>query len=230
MKNKLILLSALFMLFVCLTNCFQQHSLKIISDDYCDSCNKWSGYYFYHRYYLEGKENCLDSALFLINEALSRCEEKRYDMSIRKLAVLCGKQEYDEAIMFMDSINFAGHDYSCYETIIRKRIYAMKYQSVEDIHERNRYLQEIIDILDNYLVQNSNIVDSVWKNMDWRYDDSIVLATTQYYYYLSILKGGKFTYSKLDTLFNNGRINQTGLEILQNACASRGEFMLFKGI
>ena len=231
MKNKFKLFIVLFSLISCLTNCFQQHSLKIVSDDYCDSCNKWSGYYFYHRYYLEGKENCLDSALFLIDEALQRCEEERYDMSIRKLAVLCGKQEYDQAISFMDSICFVGHNYSCYEAVIRRRIHAMKYQSVEDILERNRYLQEIVDILENYLANNSSSVDSVWGSIDWEHpEDSIVLATNQYFLYLSVLKGWRFTDSKLDSLYKNGKINQAGLEILQSTCASYGEFMVFKGV
>lgn len=231
MKNKTIVIIVLFLLTGCLTSCIQQHSLKIVSDDFCDSCNKWSGYYFYHRYYLEGYDNCLDSALMLIDEALPRCEEELYDLSIRKLAVLCGKQEYDKAISFMDSISFVGHNYSCYEPVIRRRIHAMKCQSDGDIPERNRYLQEIIDILENYLTNNATAVDSVWKNIDWEYnDDSIVLATNQYYLYLSVLKGGDFTYRELDSLFINGKINSVGLDILQNTCASRGEFMVFKGV
>lgn len=230
MKNKLKLFIVLFLLIGCLTSCIQRHSLKIVSNDFCDSCNKWSGYYFYNRYYLEGYDNCLDSALMLIDEALSRCEEKQYDLSIRKLAVLCGKQEYDRAISFMDSICFIGHDYSCYEAVIRRRIQAMKYQSIGDITERNRYLQEIVNILDNYLANNSTVVDSVWKNIDWGYEDSIVLATTQYYLYLSVLGGWRVTDRKLDSLYNNGKINQVGFEILQSICASYGEFMIFKGV
>ena len=167
----------------------------------------------------------------LIDEALPRCEEKQYDLSIRKLAVLCGKQEYDRAISFMDSICFVGHDYSCYEAVIRRRIQAMKCQNIGDIPERNRYLQEIIDILENYLANNSAAVDSVWENIDWEYQyDSIVMSTNQYYLYLSVLKGGDFTYRKLDSLYINGKINSVGLEVLQNTCASRGEFMIFKGV
>ncbi len=216
----------------CMTNCFQQHTLKdnIVSENYCDSCNKWSGYYFFYRYYLEGYENCLDSALMLIDEALPKCEKEKYDMSIRKLAVLCGKQEYDQAISFMDSINFDGQDYSCYEPVIRRRIYAMKCQSVEDISERNRYLQEITDILEEYLAQNSTIADSIWKNIDWEYDDSIVLATSQYYLYLSVLKGDDFSVNKLDSLYNEGKINKIGLERLKKTCNFCVEFMTFKGV
>lgn len=229
MKNKLILLSALFMLFVCLTNCFQQHSLKIVSDDYCDSCNKWSGYYFYHRYYLEGKENCLDSALFLINEALSRCEEKRYDMSIRKLAVLCGKQEYDEAIMFMDSISFAGQDYSCYKQVVFNRIHAMKYQYAEEIPQRNLYLQETVDLLHDYLSKNKLGVDSVWLNHNESSHDSLWLATFQYYHYFSILNGYKNSIKELDSLYNNHLMNEYCHERLVNEseCA---QLRLFLGI
>ena len=229
MKNKLILLSALFMLFVCLTNCFQQHSLKIVSDDYCDSCNKWSGYYFYHRYYLEGKENCLDSALFLINEALSRCEEKRYDMSIRKLAVLCGKQKYDEAILFMDSISFAGQDYSCYKQVVFNRIHAMKYQYAEEIPQRNLYLQETVDLLHDYLSKNKLRVDSVWLNHNESSHDSLWLATFQYYHYFSILNGYKNSIKELDSLYNNHLMNEYCHERLVNEseCA---QLRLFLGI
>lgn len=231
MKNKSIVFIVLFLLTGCLTNCIQRTSLKIVSNDFCDSCNKWSGYYFYHRYYLEGYDNCLDSALMLIDEALPRCEEELYDLSIRKLAVLCGKQEYDKAISFMDSISFVGHNYSCYEPVIRRRIHAMKCQSEGDIPERNRYLQEIIDILENFLANNAGAVDSVWKNIDWEYhEDSIVLATNQYYLYLSVLKGWGCTDRKLDSLYYNGIINQMGFEILQSTCASGAEFMVFKGI
>lgn len=229
MKNRLIFFIALFFLTGCLTNCYQPHTLRIISNNYCDSCNKWSGYYFYHRYYLEGCDNCLDSALMLIDEALPRCKDEQYDMSIRKLAVLCGKREYDRAISFMDSICFIGHDYSCFEAVIRRRIHAMKYQSIGDIPERNRYLQEITGILENYLATNTTVVDSVWNNIDWEYEDSIVLATNQYYLYLSVLKGGEYTEKKIDSLYINGKINTIGLEILKSTCASYGEFMIFKG-
>ena len=217
------------MLFVCLTNCFQQHSLKIVSDDYCDSCNKWSGYYFYHRYYLEGKENCLDSALFLINEALSRCEEKRYDMSIRKLAVLCGKQKYDEAILFMDSISFAGQDYSCYKQVVFNRIHAMKYQYAEEIPQRNLYLQETVDLLHDYLSKNKLRVDSVWLNHNESSHDSLWLATFQYYHYFSILNGYKNSIKELDSLYNNHLMNEYCHERLVNEseCA---QLRLFLGI
>ena len=217
------------MLFVCLTNCFQQHSLKIVSDDYCDSCNKWSGYYFYHRYYLEGKENCLDSALFLIDEALSRCEEKRYDMSIRKLAVLCGKQKYDEAILFMDSISFAGQDYSCYKQVVFNRIHAMKYQYAEEIPQRNLYLQETVDLLHDYLSKNKLRVDSVWLNHNESSHDSLWLATFQYYHYFSILNGYKNSIKELDSLYNNHLMNEYCHERLVNEseCA---QLRLFLGI
>jgi hypothetical protein len=85
--------------------------------------------------------------------------------------------------------------------------------------------------LGNYLANSSAAVDSVWKNIDWEYQyDSIVMSTNQYYLYLSVLKGGDFTYRKLDSLYINGKINTVGLEVLQNTCASRGEFMVFKGV
>lgn len=229
MKNKLKLFIGLFSLISCLTNCFQQHSLKIVSDDYCDSCNQWSGYYFYHRYYLEGKENCLDSALFLINEALSRCEEKRYDMSIRKLAVLCGKQKYDEAILFMDSISFAGQDYSCYKQVVFNRIHAMKYQYAEEIPQRNLYLQETVDLLHDYLSKNKLGVDSVWLNHNESSHDSLWLATLQYYHYFSILNGYKNSIKELDSLYDNHLMNEYCHERLVNEseCA---QLRLFLGI
>lgn len=232
MKNKLRLFIALFVLAGCFTSCLQPPSEKdcIDCENFCDYSNNLSGYYFYERFYWEGDESCLDSALTVINKALPRCEEKKYDMSIRKLAVLCGKKEYDQAISFMDSINFAGEDYSCYEPIIRRRIEAMKCQSVEDIFERNRYLREIIDILEDYLARYSASVDSVWMNIDDEYYDSIVMARIQYYFYLSVLKNGEFAISKADSLYHCGKINQTGLECLRGVCHSSARFMTFSGI
>lgn len=131
MKSKLKLFATLFALIVCLTGCLQPSSEKDCTycENFCDSCNNLSGYYFYHRYYFEGDESCLDSALMIINCALPKCEENKFDMSIRKLAVLCGKQEYEQAIWFMDSIDFSEQEYSLYEKIIRNRILAMKYHN-----------------------------------------------------------------------------------------------------
>ena len=239
MKNKLRLFIALFMLAGCFTSCLQLPSEKdcIDCENFCDYSNNLSGYYFYERFYWEGDESCLDSALMVINKALPRCEEKKYDMSIRKLAVLCGKHEYDQAISFMDSINFAGEDYSCYEPIIRRRIEAMKchkrlveYNDVESLNERNRYLREIIDILEDYLAKYSASVDSVWMNIDDEYYDSIVMARAQYYFYLSVLKNDEFAINKVDSLYHCGKINQTGLNRLKNICHSRVRFMTFLGI
>jgi len=239
MKNKLKLIIASFVLAGCFTSCLQSSSEKdcIDNENFCDYSNNLSGYYFFDRFYLEGDESCLDSALMVINKALPMCEEKKFDMSIRKLAVLCGKREYDQAISFMDSIDFKEQDYSLYETIIRKRLFAMKYHDkmvknndVENLKERNRYLKEIIDILDDYLARNSASVDSVWMIIDDGYYDSIVMATAQYYFYLSVLKNDEFAISKVDSLYNCGKINQTGLERLKNVCHSRVDFMTFLGI
>lgn len=239
MKNKLRLFIVLFVLAGCFTSCLQPPSEKdcVNCERFCDSCNNLSGYYFYERFYWEGDESCLDSALMVINEALPRCEKKKFDMSIRKLAVLCGKQQYDQAISFMDSIDFKEQDYSLYETIIRKRLFAMKYHDrmvqyndVENLKERNRYLREIIDILEDYLARNSASVDSVWMNIDDGYYDSIVMARAQYYFYLSVLKNSKFAISKVDSLYNCGKINQTGLARLKNVCDCNAHFMIFLGI
>ena len=84
MKSKLKLIASLFILVSCITSCLQPASEKDCAccKNFCDSSNDLSGYYFFHRYYLDGDENCLDSALLVINSALPRCEEKMFDMSL----------------------------------------------------------------------------------------------------------------------------------------------------
>ena len=91
-------------------------------------------------------------------------------------------------------------------------------------------MEEIINILDGYLSEHSASVDSVWMNIDDKYYDSIVMATSQYYYYLSVLKGSDYAIGKVDSLYSCDKINQAGLYRLRNTCYSHVKFLIFLGI
>lgn len=225
---------AVLVLMTCLLSCIRFDTLgnSQVNDVFCDSCDRISSYYFFDRYYLEGEEEYLDSAINTINLAIPKCvhSDLIYDFSIRKLAALCGKKEYDQAISFLDSIDFRGHDHSCYKQVVFNRIHAMKCQSMEDIAGRNLYLQGIAELLQDFLAENKSVVDSVWLNIDDKSYDSLLFATTQYYYYLSVLNGEQRATMELDSLYSNGRMNMACLERLKRSCNYSCRFMVFLGL
>lgn len=215
-------------------SCNQSESMKdsIIYEDYCDSCNRFSGYYF-SKYYNELDPMFLDTALGIINNALKICKdpETKYIISLRKVASLCGKQQYDKSISFLDSIDSNNWPYEGYKQVLYNRINAMKCQQSEDICERNRYLQNNIDLLSKHLERSKNAVDSIYKGkiiFVEEQKDSITLPFLQYYYYKSVLVGKKKMKKELDSLRNNNVMSDDCYEHIMNNCQER--FMVFTGL
>lgn len=199
--------------------------------NFCDSCNIVTGRLFFEWHYVNGNDKYLDSVINIINYALPRCDdsEAKFDMSLRKLSSLCARNEYDKAYGFFDSIEFDGHEYSCYKQVIFNRLHAMECLSVENIPERNLYLQKNIDLLQEYLLENKLSVDSVWQNKNETTRDSIFLATMQYYHYSSILRGRKKVVKELDSMYNNHMMNDFCLEQLKYE-SDGSQLKLFLGI
>ena len=219
MKNKvLFILTSVFLITLqpsCIRIVSPEDSLK--GTDFCDSCDMATGRLFFEWHNVNGDDKYLDSVINIINYALPRCEgsQAKFDMSLRKLSSLCAKNEYDQANDFFDSIDFSGHEYSRYKQVIFNRIHAMESQSIEDISERNHYLQENIDLLQEYLSENQLELDSVWQNMNEMGHDSLFFATIQYYHYSSILRGREKVIKELDSLYNSHRMNDYCLEQLK---------------
>ncbi len=232
MKNN-VLLSWALVIMLQLSSCIR----VILPEDlfkgkeFCDSCNIVTERLFHKWQWEDGNDRYLDSAINIINYALPKCddEQSKYEMSILKLSALCAKNEYDKAFVFFDSIKFDGYEYSCYKQVIFNRIHAMERQSIEDIPERNHYLQGAIDLLHDYLSANKLGVDSVWLNHNESTRDSLWLATFQYYHYYSILKGYKNVVKELDSLYNNRLMNEYCHERLVNEIQN-AQLRLFLGI
>lgn len=201
--------------FSCIRIVMPEDSLK--GKDFCDSCDIVTGRIFFEWHNVNGDDKYLDSVINIINYALPRCDDSKakFDMSLRKLSSLCARNEYDKAYGFFDSIEFDGHEYSCYKQVIFNRLHAMECLSVEDIPERNLYLQKNIDLLQEYLSENKLSVDSVWQNANEATWDSLLFATIQYYHYSSILRGRKKVVKELDSLYNNHIMNDFCFEQLK---------------
>lgn len=219
-KENEVLFSLTLVLVLLLPSCIRvvlpEDPLK--GKEFCDSCNIVTGRLFHKWQWEDRNDKYLDSVINIIDYALPKCDDgqSKYDMSLLKLSALCAKNEYDEAFVFFDSINFDDYEYSCYKQVIFNRIHAMERQSVMDISERNLYLQGTIDLLHDYLSENKLGVDSVWLNQNESTRDSLWLATFQYYHYYSILKGYKKAVKELDSLYNDRLMNEYCHERLVN--------------
>jgi hypothetical protein len=232
-RNILLLLLGLTVMMTMLLSCIRiirpEDTLR--SKGVCDSCNIVAVRLFDKWQWEDRDDKHLDSVISIINYALPRChdEQSKYEMSLIKLSSLCELNEYNKAFDFFDSIKFDDFEYSCYKRVIFNRIHAMERQSVEDITERNHYLQGTVDLLHDYLSENSVGVDSIWLNQNESTRDSLWLATFQYYHYYSILKGYKNAIKELDSLYNNHLMNEYCHDRLVNE-SENAQLKLFLGI
>lgn len=233
MKNRVLFILTLTIVIELQPSCirFVKPEDPLKDKDFCDSCDIVTGRLFFEWHNVNGDEKYLDSVINIINYALPRCDdsEAKFDMSLRKLSSLCAKNEYDKAYDFYDSVDFDGHEYSCYKQVILNRLHAMECLSIENISERNFYLQEIVDLLQEYLSENKLSVDSVWQNKNETTRDSLFLATMQFYHYSSILRGYKKVVKELDSLYNNHKMNDFCFEQLKYESES-SQLKLFLGI
>ena len=232
-RNILLLFVGLTVMMTILLSCIRiirpEDTLR--GKEFCDSCNIVAVRLFDKWQWEDRDDKHLDSVISIINYALPRChdEQSKYEMSLIKLSSLCELNEYNKAFDFFDSIKFDDFEYSCYKKVIFNRIHAMERQSVEDITERNHYLQGTVDLLHDYLSENSVGVDSIWLNQNESTRDSLWLATFQYYHYYSILKGYKNAIKELDSLYNNHLMNEYCHDRLVNE-SENAQLKLFLGI
>ena len=231
MKNKILFFLTLVSLLTssCIRIILPEDPIK--GKSFCDSCKIVTGELFFKWQWEDRNDHYLDSIVSIVDYALPRCEDvqSKYKMSILKLSALGAKNEYDKAFDFFDSIKFDEYEYSCYRQVVFNRIHAMECQFIEDISKRNLYLQETIDLLHDYLSANKIGVDSVWLNQSETTQDSLWLATIQYYHYYSILKGQTIAIKELDSFYNHHFMNDYCHDILVDE-SENAQLKLFLGI
>ena len=180
----------IILLFIFFTQCTSP-SVENKTIDKCAEYNEKSAI-CYSNYDMNGDEQCLDSALFYIEEIINDCENYVGILSIRKLSILSVKQEYTKALQFIETFEkelFSDLPY--FQNLLKNRFIAMRFQADGDITSRDMSLTQSVEEIKKYLIINNVKVDSLLKLPDIEniLEDPISTALIQYYYYRSITEG-----------------------------------------
>ncbi len=153
----------------------------------CNEVNEKSMLLFYD-YYIYNNSAYLDSALLLVDYGLNYCNENLKILSLRKLSILAEQQNYLDAVTFIDSFDkkmFS--ELSYYQEVLRNKFIVMNAIKEKDLNKKNEYLKLSVSLIENYLLEHKDKIDSLMKqsNIQSILKSSLSTAITQYYYYKS---------------------------------------------
>ena len=117
---------------------------------------------YYAKYYMDGDQSHLDSALFYIDEVLGSCEKYAGLLSLRKLSILSVKRDYSQALQFIETFDeeiFSDLPY--FQNLLKNRFNAMKSQAEGDFDMRDYYLKSSIEEINKFLSMNKTKGDSL---------------------------------------------------------------------
>lgn len=94
----------------------------------------------------------LDSALYLVEEAIEKGYSKLYYFELGKLGILAEMGEYDKAVEYVYSLNKYEYikDYP-YLIVIKNRFKAMQCHAKNDKEGEKKYLHKIVSIIKTYI-------------------------------------------------------------------------------
>ena len=218
----------LLTIMVMISNCNSERDKK---DDWCKSVAQTTDNYIY-TYEISNNLKYLDSALILTNKAIEDCPGYIMLMNSRKLDILTKKQDFAEAISFIESFEtpfLNGLDY--YNNYLLKRFTAMQYQLEGDISRRNEYLKSIIEMLEKVIQENRTVLDTLilHENVDELLGNTLSIPYVQYYYIKSVLLGIDVVKNELDSLNQTTDINEEFLDFIYQYSLDN-DIMNFSGL
>jgi hypothetical protein len=183
------------------------------------------------KFYKDNNYAHLDTALMYIDTAILNCNNHKKLFSLRKLSVYSIMQEYDKALMFIDSIddNFI-KDLPYFKKLLKFRFLAMHSELNNDFARRDSCLNIILYDIDLLLNQNKTQVDSllVLADVNLILSNSLSTSVTQYYYYKSIIFGIEPIVLEITEKREKIRGNEDFFDYLK-ICLEE-DFMIFIGI
>lgn len=199
------------------------------SENTCKINNEKSAELIY-QFYEDNDSLHLDSALILINNSLGKCEEYEKLLSLRKLAILSMKKDYNNALTFIDKLELDFGNLPYYRKLLSYRFNAMQSLFIGDTSSGFDYLKKIIIEIDNYLLLNKSSADSLWKltNLSLILKSPLSTALTQQYYYRSILEGKNNVKNELIAIQTKNGGNKDYIETIISALDD--DFMIYNGL
>jgi len=184
-------------------------------------------------FYFDNNYSHLDSALYYIDEVYKSCEDRELNilLAFRKLSIYSIKNQFSEALKFIDTFDDAiFDDLPYYKDLLINRFKAMKAQSEADTITRNIYLEKVILDIEKYLSENNEDIDKMLNlsNVEDILINPYSTAVTQLYYYRSILRGRNEIIEELDSLQKTTDWNDKFLKVIGTAINE--DFMDFFGI
>jgi len=201
-------------------------------DERCNLLNRQSAV-FLTEFHFDNDSTYLDSALYVINQALEicDCEELRILLSFRKLAVLSLTRDYEQALQFIKLLENEELDLVLFPfsgNVLYRRFQAMQAQYLGNMTERNEHLRFIVNRIADYLMENRQEVDAIFTVSDATgVLKGIGMAIIQYYYYRSVLEGVDVVTAELVLMQEKEGINKDVVEGI--IVFLEADFMIFWG-
>lgn len=120
-----------------------------MSDSACE--NKLDSVLEISKYFVKtNNTSSLERSIVFLNEA-SICEKTRKSAIEQKIGTLIILGKYDQAILFVDSLNAQELGYPFQKEVVLKNLHALRSGRLMDSISRNRYYLEGITYLENYI-------------------------------------------------------------------------------
>jgi len=224
-------MNGLYLFFLFNLFLLQCNSSKDTKDDeYCDRIVSKIDQLFldYYKVDLDGGHNQIDSALYLVDSILFRCEKYNTVMIFNKIMFLSMKNEFSEVVNFIESLD---KTYLLNQTILLNRFKAMQAQSEGDMITRDKLIKEIVTELTDSISKHHAEIDSILCLSDIKEitGNKNILTVYQYYYYRAQIEGvGKIS-DELDSIQEKRNINRYFFDNFLKPTIYN-DFMVYSGI
>lgn len=145
----------------------------------------------------------LDSALYLVEEAIEKGYSKLYYFELGKLGILAEMGKYDKAVEYVYSLNKYEYikDYP-YLIVIKNRFKAMQCHAKNDKEGENKYLHKIVSIIKTYVDNHKKEILEYLQSDDPQKlsKGDYMMAVATYCHYTMLLYGEEKAQKELEEL------------------------------
>lgn len=183
-------------------------------------------------YYVTEDKTYIDSTLILLNEGIKSCDDYRKLFSLRKLGVLSLKNDYEQAISFIDTIDESLFVYDPYYLeVIEFRFKAAQNFYHGDTVSGNYYLKKIVALLGNFLKENEKELNALLSQSEISVilQNEMSTAFIQHANYHALLNGREKTANHIITMFKSNEWNMEFYDMILNFIDNE-DILIFMGV
>lgn len=189
----------------------------------CEECFLQTGQ-CWNNFMITDDSAYLDSALYLLNEIEGTCKEKELQIKFNKIFFYLEKEEIDNAIAIIESIDEHYFATPKLKDIVINHIKIRKAKTTGDTTQVRRLYAELLNQYEYLLKFNKKSTDSTLMLSSITAIDSshYIMPVYAYYYYKIRLQGTNKVFHEIDSLKTLEGVNQQFIDKLKQSIDPNG--------